>query len=75
MTRRFSLVTFLLATVVRLVSCWPSLLHPEAAWCPDATGYHELAAALLHGQFPSLFRTPGYPLFLAFTGATSSDHV
>ncbi|MBL8204152.1 MAG: glycosyltransferase family 39 protein [Blastocatellia bacterium] len=75
MNKRIWLTTFLLSTVVRLVTCWNSLLHPEAAWCPDATGYHELAAALRQGQFPSLFRTPGYPLFLALTGATSSDHV
>lgn len=75
MNKRNLLVTFLLALTVRLGTCWPSLLHPEAAWCPDATGYHELAAALWQGRFPSLFRTPGYPLFLALTGATSSNRV
>jgi hypothetical protein len=75
MNKQTALVTFLLATGVRLVTCWEPLRHPAAAWFPDATGYHELAAALLQGRFPSLFRTPGYPLFLALTGATSSDFV
>ena len=75
MKKQFALIIFLLATVVRILTAWTSLLHPEAAWCPDATGYHELAAALLQGNFPSLFRTPGYPIFLALTGATSENHV
>jgi hypothetical protein len=51
------------------------LQRPAAAFSPDAAGYHELAGALLQGQFPSLFRTPGYPLFLALTGATSSEQI
>ena len=75
MEKQFALIIFSLATVVRVVTGWTSLLHPEAAWCPDATGYHELAAALFQGEFPSLFRTPGYPIFLALTGATSGNHV
>lgn len=75
MKKQFALIIFSLATVVRVVTGWTSLRHPEAAWCPDATGYHELAAALWQGRFPSLFRTPGYPVFLALTGATSGDHV
>jgi hypothetical protein len=58
-----------------LVACWKPLLHPEAASNPDAIGYHELAAALLQGRFPSLFRTPGYPLFLVLTGASSGNRV
>ena len=75
MKKQFALIIFSLATVVRVVTGWTSLQHPEAAWCPDATGYHELAAALLQGEFPSLFRTPGYPIFLALTGATSGNRV
>ncbi len=63
------------AFAFRLWVGWYALLHPEAAGNPDAVGYHQLAAALIHGQFPSLFRTPGYPLFLAMLGATSADHI
>lgn len=75
MKKRTALITFLVSLGVRLITGWKPLLHPEAAWCPDATGYHELAAVLWQGRFPSLFRTPGYPLFLALTGATSGDHI
>jgi hypothetical protein len=75
MNKRILFATFLLATVVRLAACWKPLLHPEAASNPDAIGYHELAAALLQGRFPSLFRTPGYPLFLVLTGASSGNRV
>ena len=75
MNKKHALFTFLLAMVVRLGTCWKSFLHPQVASGPDAIGYHELAAALWQGRFPSLFRTPGYPLFLALTGATSSDFI
>ncbi len=75
MNRRIAFVTFGLAVVVRLGAGWQPLRHAEAASGPDAMGYHELAAALLQGRFPSLFRTPGYSLFLVLTGATSSDFV
>lgn len=64
-----------LAFAFRLWVGWPALLHPELAGSSDAVGYHHLAEALTHGHFPSLFRTPGYPLFLALLGATSGDHI
>jgi hypothetical protein len=75
MNKRIALFIFSLAVPVRLVTSWPALRAPELASGNDAIGYHELAAALWQGRFPSLFRTPGYPLFLALTGATSSEHV
>jgi hypothetical protein len=75
MNKKNTLFTFLLAIAVRFSACWKSFLHPEIASGPDAVGYHELAAALWQGRFPSLFRTPGYPLFLALTGATSDDFI
>ncbi len=75
MNKLHGMIIFLSALMIRLLTGWPVLLHPEAAGSPDAVGYHELARGLLHGQFPSLFRTPGYPLFLVLTGATSSEHI
>lgn len=75
MNKWHGLIIFLAAFAVRLLTGWSVLLHPAAASSPDAVGYHELAAALSQGQFPSLFRTPGYPLFLLLTGATSSEHI
>jgi hypothetical protein len=75
MNKRIALSVFLLAFLVRLVAGWPMLRTPALASGHDAIGYHELAAALWQGRFPSLFRTPGYPLFLALTGATTSEHV
>ncbi|HEX4945523.1 MAG TPA: hypothetical protein VFZ34_02515 [Blastocatellia bacterium] len=75
MKKHIVIVTAVLAATVRVAAGWKSLLNPQEAWCPDAAGYHELAAALLQGRFPSLFRTPGYPLYLALTGATDSNHI
>ncbi len=43
-------------------------MTPEAALSNDGRGYLELAQNLAEGRFPSLFRTPGYPLFLMLTG-------
>jgi hypothetical protein len=71
--RRGGVAIFLLALAARLAAGWPVLLSPAAAWCNDATIYHRLAEELMRGRFPSLFRTPGYPLFLALTGATTSE--
>jgi hypothetical protein len=73
MDRRIAPTIFLLALAVRLAAGWRVLLDPQAAWCNDAAIYHRLAGELFAGRFPSLFRTPGYPLFLALTGATSSE--
>lgn len=68
MNRRIALGIFLVCFVVRLAYGWQSLITPEAALSNDGRGYLELAGELLHGRFPSLFRTPGYPLFLMMTG-------
>jgi hypothetical protein len=73
MDRRIAPAVFLLALAARLAAGWRVLLDVQAAWCNDATIYHRLAGELLAGRFPSLFRTPGYPLFLALTGATASE--
>ena len=75
MKKSHAFIIGLLAFAFRLWVGRSALLQPELAGSPDAVGYHQLAAALAHGQFPSLFRTPGYPLFLALLGATSGDHI
>jgi hypothetical protein len=69
MKKRILLPIFLLALLVRLAYGWSSLQAPETALANDSYIYLKLAAELLHGQFPSLFRTPGYPLFLLLTGS------
>ena len=66
--KRNALVIFSLSLVVRLAYGWPSLNFPENALGNDSYGYLRLAEELTHGRFPSLFRTPGYPLFLMLTG-------
>jgi hypothetical protein len=71
MNKRNALVIFLLSFVVRLAYGWPSLKAPETALANDSYGYLQLAGELAHGRFPSLFRTPGYPLFLLLTGGGS----
>lgn len=68
----------LLALVPRLAVTVPVLLHPERAVTTDSMQYLELAGSLLgSGRFYSseegapaadVFRTPGYPVFLAFLG-------
>lgn len=73
MNKRLNLTIFLLAFAARFAAGWHALREPVLAWCNDATIYHRLAGELLQGRFPSLFRTPGYPLFLALTGALTSE--
>ncbi len=68
MNKRNALGIFLLGFAVRLAYGWQSLNFPEHALGNDSHGYLSLAAELTHGRFPSLFRTPGYPLFLLLTG-------
>ena len=75
MNRRITWLIFGLSFLIRLATGWAALRTPELASGNDAIGYHELAAALWQGHFPSLFRTPGYPLFLTLTGATSATRV
>ena len=67
--RRFSgggawLILILLASLaLRVAFC---LFWPISVEWSDARGYHEWALSLLHsGTFPSAFRPPGYPAFVA----------
>jgi hypothetical protein len=66
--KRNALVIFLLSLFVRLAYGWSSLNFPANALGNDSHGYLKLAAELAQGRFSSLFRTPGYPLFLLLTG-------
>ncbi len=66
---------YLVALVIRLLWAAPVFLHPERALDPDSHAYRKLALNLLHEHrfsqdfpepgTPEVFRTPGYPLFLA----------
>lgn len=69
MKKQTLLLIFLLALCVRVAYSWTSLQAPETALANDSHIYLKLAADLSHGHFPSLFRTPGYPLFLLLTGS------
>jgi len=68
MNRRTTLGIFLITLAVRLAFGCHILIFPEGTLANDTPIYRQLAEALTHGQFPSLFRTPGYPFFLALTG-------
>ncbi|HXG68174.1 MAG TPA: hypothetical protein VNO70_23965 [Blastocatellia bacterium] len=68
MSARTGVMIFFVAFVTRVMIGWRSFLSPAAAHTNDSFAYRQLADELLHGRFPSLFRTPGYPLFLALTG-------
>ena len=83
--RRY-LVLFLVGFLLRLPVLFLALANPARVIPPgDAPGYYQLAINLLgHGVFsqssvapfsPDVFRTPGYPLFLAliffFTGSSN----
>ncbi|MDQ3813477.1 MAG: hypothetical protein M3347_05945, partial [Armatimonadota bacterium] len=60
---------FIVCLSLRLVYVWMFLLnHPELAVTPDSYLYQYLAEQLTQGRFPSIFRTPGYPVFLVLTG-------
>ncbi|MDQ3817336.1 MAG: hypothetical protein M3362_06555 [Acidobacteriota bacterium] len=69
MDKRKTIALFLFTLLTRLAVGWQSLLSPSASVLPDSFGYFPLAEKLMQGSFPSIFRTPGYPLFLAITGA------
>jgi len=60
------LYIFLLSLTLRLIFFVFIYDHPQRAFEPDSFGYVRLAESLLDTQtFPSIFRTPGYPFFIA----------
>ena len=75
MTR--ALGVFVLALSVRLVVAMPALARPDLAYAAsgDAPGYVRLAKNIAEGhgftadtlepRVPDIFRTPGFPLYLA----------
>ena len=66
---RFALVFVFFGTLVlRLLTGASALLHPEDALTNDSWLYRHVAQGLTQGRYLSVFRTPGYPLFLALTG-------
>lgn len=75
MNRRGLLVIFGFALVLRLLVGLSNFSNPAASMDYDSDGYLSLARFLTEGEFPSTFRTPGYPLFLALTGSTSQKAV
>lgn len=60
------LYIFLLSLTLRLIFFVFIYDHPERAFDADSFGYVRLAESLLDTQtFPSIFRTPVYPFFIA----------
>jgi len=74
--RRYLLLILLLALASRAVLLSIAWRSDSAALTPDSAGYLTAAASLsTSGTFqrdgrPEIFRTPGYPLFLAACGVT-----
>ena len=66
--KRAVILIFLATLATRLAIGWQCLLSPTLAMATDSWTYARLAEELIQGRFPGLFRTPGYPLFLALTG-------
>ena len=64
---------FLAGLIVRFAFGWRCLVDSAVALTNDSPLYRSLASDLLHGTFPGLFRTPGYPLFLALTGGETGS--
>jgi 4-amino-4-deoxy-L-arabinose transferase-like glycosyltransferase len=58
----------LLGFGLRLALALVAIEHPQRAYAPDTGNYIEFAYRILNGtawEYPSAFRTPGYPFFLA----------
>ena len=53
---------------MRLFCLVPALLHPALALTNDSWLYRKAAQDLAHGTYSTIFRTPGYPVFLLLTG-------
>jgi 4-amino-4-deoxy-L-arabinose transferase-like glycosyltransferase len=64
--KKYLFYIFLFSYGVRLI-WWVFIVgHPERAFEPDSFGYIQLAESLRDSHtFPSIFRTPGYPFFIA----------
>lgn len=67
LSKKYLFYIFLFSFCIRII--WLVFLfnHPERAFSnPDAWGYQHLAESLLESNsFPSVFRTPIYPFFIA----------
>lgn len=61
------IIIFLVSFLFRLLLGLPNLINKEGAFTGDSIGYLRLAAAIKQSSFPSLFRTPVYPIFIAIT--------
>ena len=63
LVRRPVLIVVLAAAAVR---AW-TVMHVPLVVTNDSVGYAQWASSILQGDFPDLpiFRTPGYPIFLA----------
>ncbi len=70
--RRWLIIIFLIALGVRLLPLLWAISEPKRLFSPDSHSYWRLAEELAKsGAYavndePELFRTPGYPFFLAF---------
>lgn len=65
--KRNLVIVFLVSFLFRLLVAVPNLINPENAFTGDSLGYVSLASSIKQLSFPNLFRTPGYPLFIALT--------
>ncbi len=64
--KKYLVLLFIFSMTLRGVFLLFVYDHPERLFEPDSYGYIRLAEALLDSfEFPSLFRTPGYPAFIA----------
>ncbi len=68
MKLRVGLAIFGISLAVRLLLWWASVPFVASPMTPDSHEYCTLAATLLDFSFPSLVRTPGYPIFLSLLG-------
>jgi len=72
MRRRALTLILLVAAAIRLAALAAAWNHPSRLLSPDSRDYFDLSASLAtKGEFQrggqaEIFRTPGYPVFLAF---------
>jgi 4-amino-4-deoxy-L-arabinose transferase-like glycosyltransferase len=66
MNKKRLFIIFLIAFCVRSIWLLPLWSNPERSFEGDSSGYIALAESLMDsGTFPSIFRTPVYPFFIA----------